>query len=270
MNWKVLHGLPIEGVTRREVAAGVRAIAEHNGPVTANRARASLSTFFRWAIGEGLCEQNPVAGTNKQEEKGPRDRTLTDAEVAAILEACPDNNYGRVLRLLFFTGCRREEIGSLCWSEVDLETKTITLPGTRTKNHAEHVVPLCDAALAILKDVPRLEDRDYVFGVRGKLCGFNGWSESKGKLDEVCKVKDWTVHDIRRTVRTGLGRLGIIPHVAEAVLNHLPAKLIRTYDRNKYETEKRAALDAWANHLAVIVAQASGTNVTRLPTNKTA
>jgi hypothetical protein len=74
----------------------------------------------------------------------------------------------------------------------------------------------------------------------------------------------WTLHDIRRTVRTGLGMLGVAPHVAEAVLNHLPAKLIRTYDRNTYEPEKRAALELWASHLAVAIAQASGANVARL------
>src|SRR5262245_41431312 len=107
VNWKSLHGLPIEGITRRDVAAGARVIAKHNGPVAANRSRASLSAFFTWAIGEGLCDQNPVVGTNKQDENGPRDRTLTDAEVAAILRALPDDNYGRIVRLLFFTGCRR-------------------------------------------------------------------------------------------------------------------------------------------------------------------
>ena len=72
------------------------------------------------------------------------------------------------------------------------------------------------------------------------------------------------MHDLRRTVRTGLGMLGVAPHVAEAVLNHLPAKLIRIYDRNSYEPEKRAALETWANHLAVAVAKASGANVTSL------
>ena len=74
----------------------------------------------------------------------------------------------------------------------------------------------------------------------------------------------WTLHDLRRTVRTGLGKLGIAPHVAEAVLNHLPPKLIRTYDRNKYESEKRVALDQWATHLKTIVAQATGANVAPL------
>ena len=84
-------------------------------------------------------------------------------------------------------------------------------------------------------------------------------------MDEKLKLKtNWTVHDIRRTVRTGMGMLGVLPHVAEAVLNHLPAKLIRTYDRSTYGAEKRAALDAWASHLAVAIAKANGANVTKL------
>ena len=74
----------------------------------------------------------------------------------------------------------------------------------------------------------------------------------------------WTVHDLRRTVRTGLGELGVQPHIAEAVINHVPPKLIRTYDRNTYAAEKRDALDKWAAHLKVAVAQATGANVTAL------
>jgi hypothetical protein len=77
-------------------------------------------------------------------------------------------------------------------------------------------------------------------------------------------IEAWVIHDLRRTVRTGLGRLGVVPHVAEAVLNHLPAKLIRTCDKNKYEAEKRDALERWASHLAVAIAQASGANVIKL------
>jgi hypothetical protein len=62
-----------------------------------------------------------------------------------------------------------------------------------------------------------------------------------------------------------LGKLGVEPHIAEAVLNHLPAKLIRTYDRNTYAAQKAAALKAWANHLNIEIAKASGANITSLP-----
>jgi hypothetical protein len=84
-------------------------------------------------------------------------------------------------------------------------------------------------------------------------------------LEGAVKLKEeWTLHDLRRTVRTGLGKLGVQPHVAEAVLNHLPPKLIRTYDRNTYAAEKRDALDKWASHLKVVIAKATGATVTAI------
>jgi integrase len=255
--WKPLHGLALASIGRANVAAHVSAIAKGSGPVAANRSRASLSAFFRWVIGEGLCEHNPVAGTNKQDEAGPRERSLSDAEAAAVWLAAPDNDYGRIVRLILLTGCRRDEIGSLQWPEIDLKEKTITLPSERTKNKRPHVVPLPDAALAILKNILQRANREFVFGVGQG--GYSGWSKSKAGIDEAAKLKGaWTLHDLRRTVRTGLGKLGVQPHVAEAVLNHLPPKLIRTYDRNTYAAEKRDALDKWATHVMVAISQARG------------
>ena len=260
--WKPLHDVSLHSLDRRSVAARVSAIAKDNGAVTANLCRASLSAFFRWAIGEGLCDDNPVIGSNKQVVNGPRERSLSDAEAAAIWLAAPDGDYGNIIKLLFLTGCRLNEIGCLQWSEVNLETKTITLPGSRTKNHTEHTVPLTDKAVAILEAIPRRGGRDLVFGV-GKG-GFGAWTKAKLNLQAKSKTEGWTPHDIRRTVRTGLGKLGVEPHVAEACLNHLPPRLIRTYDRNTYAAEKGAALDAWASHLSVVIAQATGANVTTL------
>jgi integrase len=164
----------------------------------------------------------------------------------------------RILKLILLTGCRRGELGDLKWSEIDFDKRIITLPRERTKNGQEHVVPLSNAARDILSGarVARDRDREFVFG-RTRAGGFSGWSKSKVEFDDTVKLKEpWTLHDLRRTVRTGLGELGVQPDIAEATLNHLPPKLIRTYDRNKYETEKRAALDQWATHLKTGVAQA--------------
>ena len=82
--WKPLHRLAMGDVTRANVATELRRIAKDSGPVAANRSRSALSAFYRWAIGEGLCDENPVIGTNKQEENAPRERSLSDEEAAAI------------------------------------------------------------------------------------------------------------------------------------------------------------------------------------------
>jgi integrase len=261
-DWQSLHNLAIASIGRANVAATLSAIAKTKGGVTANRARAALSAMFRWAIGEGLCDHNPVTGTNRQDENGHRERSLNDSEVAKVWLAAPENDYGNIVRLLLLTGCRREEIGSLKWSEIDNEARAITIPKERAKNGIEHIVPLPDAALSILRGIRRRGDRDYVFGI-AREGGFSGWSKAKIALDKAVAVKEeWRLHDLRRTVRTGLGKLGVQPHIAEAVLNHLPPKLIRTYDRNAYTAEKRDALDKWATHLKTVVAQATGANVT--------
>lgn len=258
--WKPLHNLPLGEVTRANVAAELRKIAKR-GPVATNRSRTALSTFFAWAMREGLCDNNPVINTNQQKENAPRTRVLSDAEAAAIWLNAPEGHYGYILKLLLLTGCRRDEIGGLQWSEIDPETRTITIPGTRTKNHTEHVVPLSDAAVAIINDIPRLADRDFVFGFY-RNGGFSDWSKSKLRLDEKLKFKEeWIVHDIRRTVRSGLGALSVQPHICEAVINHLPPKLVRTYDVNTYLKEKRAALDLWASHLHAITSSGSLTGI---------
>jgi integrase len=244
------------------ICAAATIIAKENGLVTANRARSTLSSLFAWAIGEGLCESNPIIGTNVQEETARR-RVLTDADLAAIWKAAPDDDYGRIVKLLTLTGQRREEIGALRWSEIDMNKKLITLSASRTKNGVEHQIPLSDAAMMVLKTCCR--DHDLLFGLGPN--GFAGWSRSKLALDAACGVKDWTIHDLRRTVATRMADIGIQPHVIEAVLNHVSghkAGGAGIYNRSTYAAEKRAALDAWANHLAVAIAQANGANVTKL------
>ena len=145
--------------------------------------------MFAWAIGEGLIDSNPVIGTNKAAEEKSRERVLDDTELANIWAACRDDDYGRIVRLLLLSGQRRDEVGSMKWSEVDLDGATWTLPGDRTKNGRVHVVPLAPAVIDILKsakEAPRLprpgEAADLVFGERRG--GFSGWSRAKARLDQ--------------------------------------------------------------------------------------
>jgi integrase len=271
-DWKPLHRMAVANVDRHTVAARLRSIASESGATAANRARSTLSTLYGWAIGEGLCEANPVTGTNVNAETG-RERVLTDAELVAIWQACPDNAYGRIVRLLMLTAQRRDEIGALAWSEVEeqdaLGTSLIALPGERTKNGRPHAVPLSTLALESLTGQPRVVGRALVFG-EGEG-GFSGWSKSKERLDKASGVTGWRLHDLRRTAATRMADLGVAPHVVEAILNHISghkAGVAGIYNKAMYLPEKRAALDLWADHVQLIVAQATGANVTKLPKRK--
>src|SRR5262249_46242340 len=114
---KRLHSRPLASVSRADIADLLTDIARNSGSATANRARANLSSLFTWAQHQGKAESNPVAFTEMREEKS-RDRVLTDGELAAIWNALPEGDYGRIVKLLMLTGQRREEIGGLRWSEI--------------------------------------------------------------------------------------------------------------------------------------------------------
>jgi integrase len=142
-----LHGKPLDQIKRRDVAACLGRI-KARGPAHAKNARATLSGFFRWCMAEGFAddwEANPVAGTNKIATNGARERTLTDAELAAVWRAssdADDYDYGRIVRLLILTGCRRKEIGGMCWSWFSPDASDFTIPASHSKNHRPHALPL--------------------------------------------------------------------------------------------------------------------------------
>jgi integrase len=291
-NLKELNGLQIEKVDRRALALELTKFAKSGGPVQANRTATSAHKFFKWCIGEGLIEINPATDLNKNPE-APRDRVLSVAEIAEMWRILPAGDFADIVRLLTLTGQREREIGDLRWSEVDLENATVTLPPERCKNRREHTFPLSEPAVAILKARHEARDpeRDLVFG-RGKGDrGFSGWSKSKERLDESIAAdpdvvpalvkawkaagskgkqpksfEAWIIHDLRRSFSTGLGDLGVPPHVCEMLLNHqsgTKASVSGTYNRSAYEREGRQAVDLWA---ATITAAVDGrkSNVTTL------
>jgi integrase len=256
-SWKPLHGVPIHKVERGDVAVHLRRIASESGGISANRAQTALSSMYTWAMKEGLTDSNPVIATNRQADEEPRGRVLTDAELAKIWNALPTSDYGRVVKLLVLTGQRREEIGGLRWSEVDLDKRLISLPKERTKNKFPHDIPLSDSAVDILSECKR-RDGDYVFGTTGKR-PFCGYALGKRTLDKAIRpaLAPWRIHDLRRTCTTGMAeKVGVQPHIVEAVLNHVSghkAGVAGIYNKAVYAKEKREALTLWADYVRSIV-----------------
>jgi integrase len=250
---KVLHGKPAGLVARADIAALLGDVARDRGPVAANRTRASLSALWTWGVMEGLVQANPVTGTMVRPETS-RDRTLGDPELAAIWGGTDTgSDHDRITRLLLLTGCRRDEIGGMRWAEI--EGNLFTLPASRSKNRLPHEVPLTSLAVAQLP--PRQPERQAVFG----KCdgGYSGWSRSKARLDGRLKLAQWGMHDLRRSCATWLSDHGEQPHIVEALLNHVSGTAKRgtagIYNRAVYRTQKLAALERWANHIAAITGQ---------------
>jgi hypothetical protein len=136
-----LHSLRLAQIDRRKVAALLGEIESNSGPVSRNRLRSTLSAFFAWCIAEGLLETNPVTGTAKADENGSRERVLTKDELRKLWRALDQDKFSDVVRLLLLTGQRRNEIGKLQWSEINLTRRVIVLAPGRTKNGRQHEVP---------------------------------------------------------------------------------------------------------------------------------
>ena len=261
-----LHRLGLEKITKRDIAACIASVRTNSGPVTGNRARATISAFFTWAMGEGLVEANPVIGTNRSEEK-PRERVLDPAELRLIWNAARDDDTGAIVKLLMLTGQRAGEIAGLRWSEI--RDDAIVLPGERTKNHRPHTVPLSKAARDIIAKRQRHGGRDLIFGRAGR---YNGWSygmaATNKRIAEVAgrRLPHWTPHDLRRSFATHAAGIGIQPHIIEACLNHVSGHkggVAGIYNKATYEPEKQTALERWAEHLLAIV-EGDESNVTPL------
>lgn len=149
---KPLLNRPIGTIKRSDVAARLQELAKAHGRASASKARANLSALFGWAMREGLVESNVVIATNDPAEGiASRERVLDAGEVRAILGACEDDDFGKIVRLLLLTGQRRNEIAALRWSEINFDKAIIAMPPARTKNKKHHTVPLSNAALSIIR-----------------------------------------------------------------------------------------------------------------------
>jgi integrase len=253
--FKTLWGMPLDRITRKDVAAQLVVIARQNGKPTAGQARAALSAFFSWAMKMGLVEQNPVVGTASPKSNPARTRILDDTELAALWNAADVGDFSGIVRLLILLPCRRGEVGGMAWSELDLAAATWTIPAARAKNGRAITLPLTGSALRIIEQVAHRAGRDHLFGRHGAR-GFSGWGPVKKALDAKLAIPAWTIHDIRRTVATRLSDLGTAPHVVETLLNHwsgVRSGISQVYNRSIYEREVRQALALWEDHIRSLV-----------------
>jgi integrase len=227
-------------------------------------AHARISKFFSWLqTDRRVISVNPCVAVRRPDASTPRERILTDLEVRWFWKATDDlgEPFAALLKLLLLTGQRRGELAGMRWTELDGDVWTI--PANRVKNKKVHVVPLPKAAVDLIASI-RPIGATLVFTTTGES-PVSGWSRVKARLDvrmaELAKatVPPFTIHDLRRTVATGLQRLGVKLEVTEALLNHISgarAGIVGVYQRHQYAEEKRAALEAWSAHVDRITSSA--------------
>jgi integrase len=288
----------LDGLTRRGRRKDGDGAEKPRGAAMTGRTATYGRAAYTWAVKRGAVHANPFADLPIAKGIAKRERVLSDDEIAEIWRAAGTvaAPYGAIIRFLILTGQRRGEVAGMSWREIAGDLATWAMPGERTKNGAPHMVPLSDSARDILRALlpehegdgrRAIEERRaqgiLVFpGVLGTP--FAGWSKAKAALDKAvvdaraaaaakagtspAPLVPWSVHDLRRTVATGLQRLGVRLEVTEAVLNHISGSrggIAGVYQRHDWASEKKAAIDAWATHvISVVESRISASNLLKM------
>ena len=216
------------------------------------RAYQSCSAGYLKNAGLG---RTPALALRDRSRRSWRDRTLTDKEIVAFWHAAEAERpeTAAASKLLLLTGQRLTEVTDMRRGK--LSDQTWIIPSNRTKNGREHVVPLASPARDILAAALPAQG-DHVFSVTGGRKPIIVTSAVRERLVAATGGGAWRIHDLRRSVATGMAELGIPPHIVEAVLNHVSgakAGVAGTYNRAAYAAEKKAALERWAAHIAGLI-----------------
>jgi integrase len=258
------RGRDARTIKPREVIELFDGIVARGASVMANRTRTTLWQMFEFGIHRAIVETNPVPMLYRPGGKEPaRDRCLSDAELKALLAdpkaATRFDRLAHVIVILLTTGQRRGELALARWIDIDFNEKLWRIPAAHTKTGKATTVPLSGLAILEFEALQRLAKHNrYVLpndagdGPADPKLLTRGVARCLPRMKKL-KIEAFTLHDLRRTCRTGLARLKILPHIAERVLNHAQEKIPGTYDKYDYLDEKREALDKWAAHLVGLV-----------------
>jgi integrase len=256
---KPLGNVDLTALTRNDLVKRIRAVEASGRPGTAKELKTRAGVFLGWCVDHGLITASPLAGWRRQRKtKAERierpGRALADWELPELWKAADAQGwpFGAYLKLLLLLGQRRAETALMEWSDVDLTAKVWTVPAEITKSGRAHRVPLPRQAVEILRTHKRAAKCDLVFPGR-RNHPMTGWSKrlpAVYKLTEAADMEHWTLHDLRRTVRTGLGKLGVDRVIAELLLNHaISDELTAIYDRADYWQQRVEAAQRWADHI---------------------
>jgi integrase len=244
----------IDDVKRSDINALLDDIEDQRGAAMADQILATLRRICNWhAIRDDQFRTPFVRGmARRKPEERERSRTLSDDELKRVwrtAEGYPAP-WGQFVRFLLLTACRRTEASAMTWDE--LQGDLWVVPAARYKTGSKVTLPLSNAARKILESIPRINNCEYVFTTDGQRA-ISGFSTFKLKFDIACGVKDWRIHDLRRSARSLLSRAGVNSDIAERCLGHTIGGIRGTYDKHHYIPEMRAAFEALAKEIDAVL-----------------
>jgi integrase len=268
----VIGAIKLTELRRRDLRNVTDAMLRRGVKVEATRTFEDARAMIRWAVQNEYLDANPLDGMTKPAEATASNRVLNDEEIRALWRGLPEAlarsiQCQRIIKLCLATGQRVGEVAGMARAELDLKAREWRLPGERTKNGHQHVVPLSDLALTAIKEAlgDAGEAAAFVFPCGTRPLSPVAVARTILRANEITKerplgrfgIAAWSAHDLRRTALTGMARLGVAPIILGHVANHRSTTragvTLAVYSQYNYGKEKREALDKWAERLTAIV-----------------
>lgn len=261
-------------ITRAHLSRALQAMACQGIKEETRKALTTLNLVLDYGLNHHFIEQNHARLLKPKDfaasANRPRDRVLSLQELRRLWIAIdnPGNTLSlsivttTAIKLLILTAVRRNEIATMQWTDLNTEKGIWEIPAHKTKNQQAHTVFLSPLSIRLLKSLLPLNGRSsFVFDTGLNTRGHihpdaltkairrllrNDNTINADSTPPLADIKPFTVHDIRRSVATALGELiKVQPHIIERMLNHLPKRLERTYQRALYADEQKSAWLAW-------------------------
>jgi integrase len=254
---RINHLLPrrVSEITKAEVVEVIDTVMAESKPQSAVNLLRYIKMLFNWAAERDLVPANPFARIRPPARTRERDRVLSDPEIASVWHASFQlmTPYGQMYRTFLLTGQRRSEVSTMRWNEINEDTWVI--PREKVKKDRAHTVPLTQTARDTLTSLTNYGADTFVFSTTGGESSSSNFAKVKREIDRLSGTSGWTIHDIRRTVRSKFAELRVAREVARKVMNHEDGKVDRIYNRYEYLIEKREALARWEENLLCLVAR---------------
>ena len=247
---------PIDDVSRLDIVHLLDDVEDKHGPAMADHVLAILRRVMNWHATRSSEYRSPIVpGMSRRDpESRERSRVLTDDELRAVWKTAESyaGPWGHLVRFLLLTAARRSEAAEMTWAE--LSEGMWAIPAARYKTKNEVVLPLSGPARKVLSEIPRIQGCEFCFSTDGRR-PISGFSTFKLRFDIECGVKDWRLHDLRRTARSLLSRAGVNPDIAERCLGHVIGGVRGVCDRHQYQAEMLHAFEKLASLIETIVRQ---------------
>lgn len=253
-----IGSMALDDIKPKDMIRALKILEQAGILETMRRIKQYANRIFKYGVGYGYCETNPVANLPddifQKVEKGNFAHTTDPKVLAQILKALEtytgDICTAKALQLQPYVFLRSKELAGIKWSEIDLDAGVIEIPAERMKKKRPHLVPITKQILSIIEYMrPLSSDCDFLFPSPRTKARPIGEQTLNPALHRLGFKGIQTFHGFRHTASTLLNEMGFMGDVIEKQLAHEQKGVRAVYNKAQYLPQRKEMMQAWANYL---------------------